>query len=90
LIFSLCAFLSKIAARISNSGGFKSRFKPRNITTSLRHNTIEDIKSFYQSADLLLVDDIHLIAGKEKSQEEFFLDIYRSQTNYTIKLTTAI
>ena len=44
----------------------------RNITTSLRHKTIEDIKSYYQSADLLLVDDIHLIAGKEKSQEEFF------------------
>ncbi|HIG88543.1 MAG TPA: chromosomal replication initiator protein DnaA, partial [Candidatus Thioglobus sp.] len=44
----------------------------RNITSSLRHNTIEDIKNHYQSADLLLVDDIHLIAGKEKSQEEFF------------------
>lgn len=44
----------------------------RNITTSLRHNTIEKVKSFYQSADLLLVDDIHLIAGKDKSQEEFF------------------
>ncbi len=44
----------------------------RNITTSLRHNTIEDIKAYYQSCDLLLVDDIHLIAGKEKSQEEFF------------------
>lgn len=44
----------------------------RNITSSLRHNTIENIKTFYQSADLLLVDDIHLIAGKEKSQEEFF------------------
>lgn len=44
----------------------------RNITTSLQHNTIEDIKSYYQSTDLLLVDDIHLIAGKEKSQEEFF------------------
>lgn len=44
----------------------------RNITSSLRHNTIENIKLFYQSADLLLVDDIHLIAGKEKSQEEFF------------------
>ena len=35
----------------------------RNITTSLRHNTIENVKLFYQSADLLLVDDIHLIAG---------------------------
>ena len=44
----------------------------RNITTSLRHKTIENIKCYYQSADLLLVDDIHLIAGKEKSQEEFF------------------
>ena len=44
----------------------------RNITTSLRHNTIETVKLFYQSADLLLVDDIHLIAGKDKSQEEFF------------------
>ena len=44
----------------------------RNITTSLRHNTIEKIKEFYQSANLLLVDDIHLIAGKDKSQEEFF------------------
>ena len=44
----------------------------KNITSSLRHNTIEDIKTYYQSADLLLVDDIHLIAGKEKSQEEFF------------------
>jgi chromosomal replication initiator protein len=44
----------------------------RNITTSLRHNTIENVKAFYQSADLLLVDDIHLIAGKDKSQEEFF------------------
>jgi len=44
----------------------------RNITSSLRHNTIEEIKAYYQSADLLLVDDIHLIAGKEKSQEEFF------------------
>ena len=44
----------------------------RNITSSLRHNSIENVKAFYQSADLLLVDDIHLIAGKEKSQEEFF------------------
>ncbi|HIE78971.1 MAG TPA: chromosomal replication initiator protein DnaA [Candidatus Thioglobus sp.] len=44
----------------------------RNITSSLRHNTIEDVKAYYQSADLLLVDDIHMIAGKEKSQEEFF------------------
>ena len=44
----------------------------RHITSSLRYNTIDNVKAYYQSADLLLVDDIHLIAGKEKSQEEFF------------------
>ncbi len=44
----------------------------RNLTSSLRHNTIEYMKAYYHSADLLLVDDIHLIAGKGKSQEEFF------------------
>lgn len=44
----------------------------KNITSSLRHDSIESIKQHYQSADLLLVDDIHLIAKKEKSQEEFF------------------
>ncbi len=44
----------------------------KNITSSLRHDSIENIKQYYQSADLLLVDDIHLIANKEKSQEEFF------------------
>lgn len=44
----------------------------KNITSGIRHKTIEEVKSYYQKADLLLIDDIHLIAGKEKSQEEFF------------------
>ena len=44
----------------------------KNITNGIRHNKIEIIKKCYQSVDLLLVDDIHLIAEKDKSQEEFF------------------
>ena len=44
----------------------------KNLTISLRHERIEQTKLYYQSADLLLIDDIHMIAGKEKSQEEFF------------------
>jgi chromosomal replication initiator protein len=44
----------------------------KNLTASIRHNNIDATKNYYQSADLLLVDDIHLIAGKGKSQEEFF------------------
>ena len=43
-----------------------------NITNGIRHQRIEAIKRCYESADLLLIDDTHLIAGKNKSQEEFF------------------
>jgi chromosomal replication initiator protein len=44
----------------------------RNMTAGLRHKNIEEIKEYYQKAQLLLIDDIHMIVGKEKMQEEFF------------------
>lgn len=39
---------------------------------SLQNNTISKFRNKYRKADMLLVDDIHFLAGKEKSQEEFF------------------
>jgi len=39
---------------------------------SLQNNTLSKFRNKYRRADLLLVDDIHFLAGKEKSQEEFF------------------
>jgi chromosomal replication initiator protein len=39
---------------------------------SLQHNTLSKFRNKYRRAALLLVDDIHFLAGKEKSQEEFF------------------
>jgi chromosomal replication initiator protein len=39
---------------------------------ALQTNTMDSFKSFYDSLDLLLIDDIQFLAGKERSQQEFF------------------
>lgn len=42
------------------------------IITSIKNHNIEQFKSEIKSLDLLIVDDVHVLAGKEKTQEEFF------------------
>ena len=42
------------------------------IVTAIRSGEIENLKNKYKQADVLIVDDIQFLAGKEKTQEEFF------------------
>jgi chromosomal replication initiator protein DnaA len=42
------------------------------MVTAIRFGRQSEFKRYYRSADLLLIDDIHFLAGKEHSQEEFF------------------
>lgn len=39
---------------------------------SIKNNTNQDFTNFYQYVDVLIVDDVHQFAGKEKTQEIFF------------------
>lgn len=39
---------------------------------AIRFKKISDFTEVYRTADLLIVDDVQFIAGKEKAQEEFF------------------
>jgi chromosomal replication initiator protein len=42
------------------------------IVTAIRTHEIENLKNKYRQTDVLIVDDIQFLAGKEKTQEEFF------------------
>lgn len=39
---------------------------------AIRYKKNTDFASYYRKADVLIIDDIQFIAGKEKTQEEFF------------------
>ena len=56
---------------------------------SMKNNTINDFKNFYQLIDVLILDDVHNFAGKEKTQDIFF-HIFNElhQTNKQIVLTS--
>ena len=51
-----------------------------NVVNAIRDNKIDEFKHYMYSVDLLLVDDIQFLAGKEKSHEIFFT-IYNELVN---------
>jgi chromosomal replication initiator protein len=39
---------------------------------SVKNNTYSDFVKFYQMMDVLILDDVHILGGKEKTQDVFF------------------
>ena len=44
----------------------------QDMVQAFQHNRINAFKDYYRSVDILLVDDVQFLAGKGRSQEEFF------------------
>jgi len=42
------------------------------MVAAIRHNKMEEFKSYYRTVDALLIDDIQFFANKTRSMEEFF------------------
>jgi chromosomal replication initiator protein len=39
---------------------------------AIRNNSLQDFMNFYMQIDILIIDDVQFLAGKEKTQETFF------------------
>jgi chromosomal replication initiator protein len=60
--------------------------------TSIKLERMLQFHRHYRSADVLLIDDIHVIAGKERTQEEFFHtfnELYEHQKQIVISSDSA-
>lgn len=42
------------------------------VISAIRNHKVEQLKALYQEIDVLIIDDVQFLAGKEKTQEEFF------------------
>jgi chromosomal replication initiator protein len=62
---------------LKNNPNFKIKYITserftNNLIDSIKTGKIGEFKEYYQQIDLLIIDDIQFISGKEKTQEEFF------------------
>jgi len=59
------------------------------LINSIKNKKVSNFKEYYQKIDLLIIDDIQFISGKEKTQEEFFhIFNYLYQTNKQIVISS--
>lgn len=71
LMQAICHFVKKKNPQAAISYLSSESFTNELIQSIQRHS-MDNFRKKYRSMDILLLDDIHFIAGKESTQEEFF------------------
>lgn len=67
----------------------KGEAMANDIIEAIQNHTTPELRSKYRTADVLLVDDIQFISGKERTQEEFFHTFdYLHSNNKQVILTS--
>jgi chromosomal replication initiator protein len=51
---------------------FQSNKLVEEIINAIKNNTIEELKKGFKDVEILILDDVQFLSGKEKTQEEFF------------------
>ena len=71
LIYAICNEIRKNnpSARIVYTKGEEMT---NDIVTAIQNHTTPELRAKYRMVDVLLVDDVQFLAGKERTQEEFF------------------
>lgn len=60
-------YKNKVKVRYVSSEKFVN-----DVVWAIRNKRMEDVKTKYRNVDVLIIDDIQFIGGKERSEEEFF------------------
>ena len=72
ICFMPLASMCPPARRVRASLTFLPRNSPTNTLTRIQNNSLAKFRKKYRQTDVLLIDDIQFLAGKERIQEEFF------------------
>lgn len=71
LMQAICHFIKKRVPR-THIVYLTSESFTNELIRAIQHHSMENFRKQYRNTDILLLDDIHFIAGKEATQEEFF------------------
>jgi chromosomal replication initiator protein len=71
LLNAICSYIKKKAPGTVVNFLTSEQFT-NELITAIHHNRMTEFRNRFRNTDLLVIDDIQFIAGKERTQEEFF------------------